>query len=170
VRALRGRRRVSALADPRLRRAGLVALIVVVLDQATKTIVQSSMRLHQSIPLGPFVDLVYLRNPGAAFSLLRDAPAVFRLPLFMVVTVVVAGALVAYLRSTPPEQVWIITALGAILGGALGNLICRVRYGEVIDFVFLHWGDWYWPAFNVADSAITVGAVVVLVTSFRRDE
>jgi signal peptidase II len=170
VRALRGRRRVSVLADARLHRAGLVALIVVVLDQGTKAIVQTSMQLHQSIRLTPFVDLVYLRNPGAAFSLLRDAPAFFRLPLFVGVTIVVAGALVTYLRSTPPEQTWIITALGAILGGAVGNLICRVRYGEVVDFVFLHWGDWYWPAFNVADSAISVGAVVILIASFRRDE
>ena len=160
---------MSALADARLRRAGLVAAIVVVLDQATKAMVQTSMQLHQTIRLGPFVDLVYLRNPGAAFSLLRDAPAFFRLPLFIVVTVVVGGALVAYLRSTPPEQTWIITALGAILGGAVGNLICRLRYGEVVDFVFLHWGDWYWPAFNVADSAISLGAVVVLAASFRRD-
>jgi len=161
---------VSVLADARLRRAGLVALIVVVLDQGSKAIVQTSMQLHQTIRLGPFVDLVYLRNPGAAFSLLRDAPAVLRLPLFVGVTIVVAGALVAYLRSTPPEQTWIITALGAILGGAVGNLICRVRYGEVVDFVFLHWGEWYWPAFNVADSAISVGAVVILLASFRRDE
>jgi len=161
---------VSALADARLRRAGLVAAIVVVLDQATKAMVQTSMQLHQTIRLGPFVDLVYLRNPGAAFSLLRDAPAFVRLPLFVGVTIVVAGALVAYLRSTPPEQTWIITALGAILGGAVGNLICRVRYGEVVDFVFLHWGEWYWPAFNVADSAISVGAVVFLLASFRRDE
>ena len=161
---------MSVLADARLRRAGLVALIVVVLDQGSKAIVQTSMQLHQTIRLGPFVDLVYLRNPGAAFSLLRDAPAVLRLPLFVGVTIVVAGALVAYLRSTPPEQTWIITALGAILGGAVGNLICRVRYGEVVDFVFLHWGEWYWPAFNVADSAISVGAVVILLASFRRDE
>ena len=160
---------MSAFADARFRRAGLVAAVVVLLDQLTKAIVQSSMSLHQTIRLGPFVDLVYLRNPGAAFSLLRDAPAFFRLPLFIVVTVVVAGALVAYLRSTPPEQTWIVTALGAILGGAVGNLICRVRYGEVVDFVFLHWGEWYWPAFNVADSAISVGAVVILLSSFRRE-
>jgi len=59
---------------------------------------------------------------------------------------------------------------GSHPGGAVGNLICRVRYGEVVDFVFLHWGDWYWPAFNVADSAISVGAVVILIASFRRDE
>ena len=161
---------MSALADARFHRAGLVALIVVVLDQATKALVQSSMQLHQTIRLGPFVDLVYLRNPGAAFSLLRDAPAFVRLPLFVGVTIVVAGALVAYLRSTPPEQTWIITALGAILGGAVGNLICRVRYGEVVDFVFLHWRDWYWPAFNVADTAISLGAVAIVLASFRRDE
>ena len=161
---------MSALADARFRRAGLVALIVVVLDQATKALVQTSMQLHQTIRVGPFVDLVYLRNPGAAFSLLRDAPAFFRLPLFVGVTIVVAGGLVAYLRSTPPEQTWIVTALGAILGGALGNLICRVRYGEVVDFVFLHWHDWYWPAFNVADTAISLGAVAIVLASFRRDE
>lgn len=159
---------MSPFADPRLRRAALVAAVVLALDQGTKALVQRTMRLHQSIRVTPFFDLTYLRNPGAAFSLFRDAPATVRLPLFLLVTVVVAAALVSYLRNTPVERTWTVVALGGILGGAVGNLVCRVRYGEVVDFVYLHWGEWYWPAFNVADSAITVGAVVVLLASFRR--
>ena len=161
---------MSVLADPRLRRAALVAAVVLALDQGTKALVQRTMRLHQSIRVTSFFDLTYLRNPGAAFSLFRDAPATIRLPLFLLVTVVVSAALVSYLRSTPVERTWTVVALGAILGGALGNLVCRVRYGEVVDFVYLHWGEWYWPAFNVADSAISVGAVVLLLASFRRGD
>ena len=121
---------MSVLADPRLRRAALVAAVVLALDQGTKALVQRTMRLHQSIRVTSFFDLTYL-------------------------------------RSTPVERTWTVVALGAILGGALGNLVCRVRYGEVVDFVYLHWGEWYWPAFNVADSAISVGVAVVLLESLR---
>ena len=77
-------------------------------------------------------------------------------------------ALLAFLRRTPADQPWAVGALGAIMGGALGNLVCRIRYGEVIDFFHLHWGELYWPMFNVADSAITVGVAIVLLHA-RRD-
>ena len=87
-----------------------------------------------------------------------------------IVTVAAVGALVSYLRKTAPDQAWLVVALGGILGGALGNLICRVRYGEVIDFVDLHWGGLHWPAFNVADSAITVGVAIVLLHGVGRRE
>jgi signal peptidase II len=108
-----------------------------------------------------------VRNTGAAFGLLAAAPAGLRLPLFLAVTLVAGVALVAYLRRTPREQRWLVGALGGILGGAVGNLVCRVRYGEVIDFLDLHWGDLHWPMFNVADTAISVGVAIVLLHTAR---
>ena len=158
---------MSVPADPRFRLAALVALAVVVVDQVTKAIVERSMGLHETIPLAPFFSLTYVRNTGAAFGVLGAAPASIRLPLFLLVTLAATWALVSMLRHANPGQRTLVAALGAILGGAAGNFICRVRYGEVIDFLDAHWGDLHWPAFNVADSAITVGVVFVLLSSMR---
>ena len=158
---------MSATADPRLRLAALVALAVVAVDQVTKAIVARSMGLHETIPLLPVFSLTYVRNTGAAFGVLGAAPASIRLPLFLLVTVGAAWALVSMLRRAQAGQRALVAALGAILGGAAGNLVCRVRYGEVIDFLDAHWGDLHWPAFNVADSAITVGVLIVLLSSLR---
>ena len=158
---------MSVVADPRFRTAALVALAVVVVDQLTKAIVERTMELHETIPLLPVFSLTYVRNTGAAFGIFGAAPAAVRLPLFLLVTVAAAWALVSMLRHARAEQHVLVTALGGILGGAAGNAICRVRYGEVIDFLDAHWGDVHWPAFNVADSAITVGVIVVLLMSFR---
>lgn len=158
---------MSVLNDSRIRLALGVALVVLALDQLTKQLVQNLMTLHETIPILPGVALTYVRNSGAAFSLLSSAPEAVRIPLFLTVTVVAVIALVSYLRTTPPERWGLISALGAILGGALGNFICRVRYGEVIDFAHVYYGEWSWPMFNVADSAITVGVIVVLLASLR---
>ena len=155
------------LTDPRLRLAVLVASVVVVLDQLTKAIVVAAIPLHHQIDLTSFLALTYVRNRGAAFSALAEAPASVRVPLFVVVTLIAVGVLLSYLRDTPPERRGLIAAFGAILGGAIGNLICRLRAGEVIDFVLLHWNGWQWPVFNVADSAITVGVAVLLLQSLR---
>jgi signal peptidase II len=154
--------------DPRWRLALAVGIGVLAADQATKVIVSRTMRLHETIVLLPLFAFTYVRNTGAAFGVLAGVPPAVRLPLFLAITLGAAGALVSFLRRTPPEQPWVVGAIGGILGGAVGNLFCRVRYGEVIDFLDLHWGDLHWPAFNVADSAITVGVAVVLLHSFRR--
>ena len=155
------------MSDPRLRLAALVALAVLVADQVTKAIVERAMVLYETIPLLPMFSLTYVRNTGAAFGVLGAAPASVRLPLFLLVTVAAAWALISMLRRAQPGQRTLVAALGAILGGAAGNFICRVRYGEVIDFLDAHWGDLHWPAFNVADSAISVGVVVVLLFGLR---
>ncbi len=155
------------MSDSRLRLAALVALAVLVVDQVTKAIVEHAMVLHETIPLLPVFALTYVRNTGAAFGVLGAAPASIRLPLFLLVTVAAAWALISMLRRAQPGQRTLVAALGAILGGAAGNFICRVRYGEVIDFLDAHWGDLHWPAFNVADAAITVGVLVVLLRGLR---
>lgn len=151
--------------DPRWRLASAMALVVFMLDRGTKVLVERTMTLEQTIDLLPFFALTYVRNPGAAFGLFRSAPEPWRIPLLLGVTAVAFVVLVAYLRDTPPERRWVVVALGAVLGGALGNLYCRARFGEVIDFFHLHWGGWSWPMFNVADSAITVGVIALLVSS-----
>ncbi|MCW5890638.1 MAG: signal peptidase II [bacterium] len=153
--------------DRRLVRATLVALVVFVVDLATKRIVEGTMTVGQEIPVVPGFGLLYVRNSGAAFGLLSGAPEWLRIPLFLVVTVAALWLLVSYLRSTPPERGWVVVALGGIVGGALGNLACRLRSGEVVDFFHLHVGEWSWPMFNVADIGITLGVAVVLLESFR---
>jgi signal peptidase II len=158
--------------DGRVRLAAIVAAAVLVADQATKAIVQAAMTPGESKSIDelPFFALTYVRNTGAAFGVIAAAPPGIRLPLFFVVTVVAVGALVSFLRRTSPDHRWLVGALGGILGGALGNLICRVRYGEVIDFLDVHWGTHHWPAFNVADSAITVGVAIVLLHGLRHGD
>ena len=153
--------------DRRFRWAGVAAVVVVALDLVSKAIVERSMTLYESIPLLPFFSLTYVRNTGAAFGVLRDLSPTLRLPLFVLVTIGAVAALASYLRQVRPEQTWVATALGGILGGAIGNLIDRVRYGEVVDFLHLHYGGFDWPMFNVADSAISVGVVLLLLHSLR---
>lgn len=155
------------MSDPRWRIAGAVAAAVLVLDQATKAAIERTMALHETIPLLPFFSLTYVRNTGAAFGLMAGLPAWLRLPLFLVATVAAVGALVSYLRQLRADEPWLAGALGGILGGAAGNLVCRVRYGEVVDFLHVHYRAFDWPMFNVADSAISVGVVLVLLHSLR---
>jgi len=158
---------MGILTDRRLRFALISAVTILVLDQVTKSIVASSMRLYESIPLLPFFSLTYVRNTGAAFGLLGGLPPTVRLPLFCLVTVGAVFALVSYLRDLRPDESLIAIALGGILGGAAGNFVDRVRFHEVVDFLHLHYGGYDWPMFNVADSAITVGVALVLIRSFR---
>jgi signal peptidase II len=153
--------------DRRVRLALAAALVVLVLDQVTKAIVERTMGLHDSIPLLPFFSLTYVRNTGAAFGILSDLAPSLRLPLFLLVAVAAMWALGSYLRQVRDDESWVALALGGIIGGAVGNLVCRVRYGEVVDFLHLHYRGYDWPMFNVADSAITVGVAIVLLHSLR---
>lgn len=158
---------VSSQRQVRLVQFLATALLVIAVDQASKALILARLPLFDSIPVvDGFFKIVHVRNPGAAFSLLASAPEWFRGPFFLVVTMaaVIALSIVA-LRLDPHERLLSI-ALGGILGGALGNLIDRLVHGEVIDFLYLYWRDWYWPAFNVADSSITISVLVVIVHSF----
>lgn len=148
-----------------LGRALALAAAVVIADQATKGWVVRSLPLGRSIPLTSFFALTYLRNTGSVFGLLADAPAGVRAVLFSVVAVLGIGGVLYYLWHTGPGEKAVAAALGGILGGAVGNSIDRLRWGEVVDFLDLHWRDLHWPAFNVADAAITVGLVVVVIRS-----
>jgi len=149
----------------------LVASIVggiLFLDQVTKTLIAQSLEIGQHVPiLAGFFDLTHMRNPGAAFSFLAQAPEWFRQPFFLVATGVAIVALLFFILYAQEEGTLLVVAAASILGGAIGNLIDRLLYGEVIDFLLFYWRDWAWPAFNVADSAITVGAALLILDSFR---
>jgi len=148
-------------------RYGLLALLagtIIVVDQATKLAVMESMRLHESIPIvQDFFSLTYIRNPGAAFGLLAGSSNAFRM-VFFGITSLVALALLGTILFRLPEKDWLgQLSIAGILGGAVGNLIDRLRYGEVIDFLDVHVKSYHWPAFNVADSAISVGVVFLII-------
>jgi signal peptidase II len=150
----------------------LVAVIVGVilfLDQLTKTLIAQSLEIGQRIPMiASFFDLTHLRNPGAAFSFLAQAPEWFRQPFFLIVTGVAVVALLFFITYAKDEGTLLVVAAASILGGAIGNLIDRLLYGEVIDFLLFYWRDYHWPAFNVADSCITLGVIGLLWASWRQ--
>jgi signal peptidase II len=145
------------------------ALTVVVLDQLTKAIVLARMELHQSIPIvDGFFALTYVRNTGAAFGILADRLAELRVPFLLAVSVLALGVLFWFIRTVPADRRAVIAACGGVLGGAIGNMIDRAAYGEVIDFLDVYVGTYHWPAFNVADAAITVGVVVLCLDALRQ--
>lgn len=149
-----------------------LALVVVILDQLTKIWIDTDMRLYESIPvIDGFFSLTYVRNTGAAFSMLADMSEAYRIPFFASVAGVAVIAILYFVHTTPVSQKVVLVACGFVLGGALGNLIDRVSYGSVIDFLDVYYGDWHFPAFNVADSCITIGVGLLLLSSvFARDE
>jgi signal peptidase II len=151
---------------------GILALAIIVADQLTKIWIVADMRLYQSIPVvDGFLSLTYVRNTGAAFSMFSDLPEGIRVPFFLGVVMIAAGAIGYFVRVTPPQDKLTLVACAFVLGGALGNAIDRIVYGSVIDFLDVYVGDWHWPAFNVADSFISVGVVLLLLAGgFSRDE
>jgi signal peptidase II len=139
---------------------GLSAAIIV-LDQVTKWYVEAKLTFATPVPVLPFFDLTLLHNTGAAFSFLAGE-AGWQRWFFTALALGVSGLITVWLYKLPRhEQRWTGAALSLVLGGALGNVIDRIRLGYVVDFIHLHYDDWYWPAFNVADSAISVGAVML---------
>jgi signal peptidase II len=138
-----------------------LAVVIVVLDQLSKQIVDNSMQLYQTIELLPFFQLTYLRNHGAAFSFLSEAGGWQRW-FFIALSVAASIGISIWLKKLPIARQREAIAWSLVLGGALGNLIDRVAYGYVIDFLDVFYQNWHWPAFNVADSAITIGVMFLL--------
>ena len=142
----------------------LIALAVVVTDQASKWLVLRYFRLGQSLPILPgFFDLTFVLNPGAAFSLLSTLPEGIRNPFFILVSMSASVLIVVYRSRYLRHNGLASASLALILGGAIGNLIDRVRYGVVVDFLDAHIYQYHWPVFNVADSAISVGVTLLLL-------
>ncbi len=142
---------------------GLSALVIV-LDQISKLLIVKSFALYESIKILEVFDLALLHNTGAAFSFLSDAGGMQRW-LFTGIAIIASIAITYFLKKHANETLYAL-ALSLILGGALGNLIDRIAYGYVIDFLLFHWDNHYFPAFNIADSAITCGAGLLIWESF----
>ncbi len=144
-----------------------VAAAVVLVDQATKAVVQRSFFLGESVPvIDGFFNLTYVRNPGAAFSFLASGNPAWVIPFFVVISLIVGVGIVYYYRRTDPAQRLHRWGLSLVLGGAAGNLIDRFLYRSVVDFLDFYAGTSHWPAFNVADSAITTGVGLILLEMF----
>lgn len=139
-----------------------LAALVFVLDIATKQIAEAFLNYGQPVYLLPVLDFTLLYNKGAAFSFLANEGGWQRW-FFTAISLVVSIVLIVWLKKLPRTQLWLPIALALILGGALGNLFDRVMFGHVIDFISVHWDKSYFPAFNIADSAITVGAIMMAI-------
>ena len=143
-----------------------LALVVIALDQFAKTLILGNLQLGDSRTVTSFFNVVRWHNTGAAFSFLAGA-AGWQRWFFIALGIVAAGFIVWMLRSHPTQKLFCL-AVTMIMGGALGNVIDRLWHGYVVDFLQVHWGGWYFPSFNLADSAITLGAVLLIVDELRR--
>jgi len=140
-----------------------VALGVILLDQYTKGLILDNFVPYESIQVLPVLNLTLMYNTGAAFSFLAAADGWQRW-VFLTLALIIGAAIVVWLRKLKARSQWLLACgLVLILGGALGNAVDRIKLGHVIDFIHVHWNDAYFPAFNVADSSITVGAALLLL-------
>ena len=139
----------------------LIGAAILLVDQVTKGLVTQRFSLHENLEVIPgFFDLTYVRNTGGAFGVLAGEASRLRTGLFLAVSCVALGIIFYLYTSIPPGKPWLGAGLAMTFGGALGNLVDRLRFGEVVDFLDFHIGTLHWPAFNVADSAISVGIAI----------
>jgi signal peptidase II len=137
------------------------AVVIVAADQASKWwILERLMQPPRIVPLTPFLDFVLVWNRGITFGLFNQGGAAQPI-VFTALAIVIAAGLLVWLKGV--RQGWVAVAIGAILGGAIGNVLDRLRFGAVVDFIDMHVAGWHWPAFNVADSAISVAVVAVAI-------
>lgn len=147
----------------------IVSALVLTFDQATKLYVAKTMELYSSISvIRNFFTITYIRNKGAAFSFLAGSD--YRRPILTLVSLVAIIAIIIFFRKLRPDQKFTAFCLSLIFAGAVGNLIDRIRLGEVIDFLSVHWHELYWPAFNIADSAICVGVVLLAIDMYFEEK
>ncbi len=137
------------------------------LDQLTKVWIQNSFRLYEMKAIIPgFFDFYYVFNTGAAFGILSKTSPAFRIPFFIGISILAIGIILYLFHKQEESEIMAPLALSLVLGGALGNLIDRIRLGKVVDFLLVHYKDFRWPAFNVADIAITVGVALLILRMF----
>jgi signal peptidase II len=141
----------------------LVAGLVVLADQITKALVIKYLPLHKNISIiAGLFDITHILNPGGAFGLMADMSAVVRTVVFLFISSLAVGLILYFYIKTPREFIFLSCAFALIFGGAIGNLIDRVRFGAVVDYLDFYIGKYHWPAFNIADSAITVGMFIFI--------
>jgi signal peptidase II len=144
----------------------ILSVLVLVADQATKQWVLAALQPYEVIPVLPVFNLTLVFNEGAAFSFLATASGWQRW-FFIGLAIVITGVLVAWLARLKPHERFTAAGLSLVAGGAVGNLVDRLAYGHVVDFLDFYWRSWHWPAFNVADSAITVGVALLLLEALH---
>lgn len=143
-----------------------ITLLVIILDQLSKILADQFLQYHQPVEIIPMFNFTLMYNKGAAFSFLANAGGWQRW-FFLILTSAVSIFLFLWLKKLKPQQVILYTALSLILGGAIGNLIDRAIYGHVIDFLDVYYQQYHWPAFNIADSAIFVGAILLIFDTLK---
>ncbi|MEQ9619712.1 MAG: signal peptidase II [Deltaproteobacteria bacterium] len=146
-----------------------ITAIIVAADQLSKWLVVRNIPLYGRVEFLPFLDLTHIRNPGAAFGIFRDMPESIRIPLFVVVLITAVIVIFYFLSQTQSGDRLLVISLSLILGGAIGNSIDRFKLRYVTDFIDFHWfGNpaLHWPPFNLADSAITIGVILILLDTF----
>ena len=143
----------------------LISLSIFLLDILTKNYIQNKIMYGEQVEITSFLRFVHFQNPGAAFSFLSDQGGWQR--YFLIAISLLAVIYIPWLINQYKKNMLIVIGLLLILGGAIGNLYDRISYGYVIDFIYLHIAEFYWPAFNVADSAISIGVLLFLYGSFR---
>ncbi len=141
----------------------IIVAIIFTSDQITKEIVTESLPLHTGIQVTAFFDLVHVRNSGVAFGMMSNDASAFQRTLFIFLSIGAIFAITWIIYSSIAIELGLLGGYSLFFGGALGNLIDRIRYGQVIDFLDVHWGNLHWPAFNVADSALCLGAGLFLI-------
>ena len=143
----------------------LISLSIFLLDILSKNYIQDKIMYGEQVEITSFLSLVHFQNPGAAFSFLSDQGGWQR--YFLIVISLLAVIYIPWLINQYKKNILIVLGLLLILGGAIGNLFDRISYGYVIDFIYFHINEFYWPAFNVADSAISIGVLFFLYGSFK---
>ncbi|GHV52014.1 lipoprotein signal peptidase [Deltaproteobacteria bacterium] len=145
-----------------------VAVLVLILDQVSKAWVVATLPEYTQIPvIKGFFNFVHVHNKGAAFGFLNRGDITWQFWLFLAATVIAAIVIIMLAKNASSREYNFFFSLGLILGGAAGNLIDRIRYREVIDFLDFYWRNYHWPAFNIADIAICCGAFLALILSWR---
>ncbi len=144
-----------------------LSLVVIIADQISKTVMVNWLDLYETVPVLPFFNLTMAHNTGAAFSFLAGAGGWQRW-FFVVLAAVISAVLIIWMRRLAQTAKLEAISLALIIGGAIGNVLDRLIYGYVIDFIDVYAGSYHWPAFNVADSAICIGAVLLIIDSFRK--
>mgnify|MGYP001578110825 CR=1 FL=1 len=146
----------------------ILSLSVFVLDQITKYIVYTNMRYHQSIQvIGDFFMITYTRNSGAAFSILSNVNSSFRTPFFLSISIVTISLIIIFYKRIAVKGKWYQISFGFILGGAFGNLLDRIRWGNIVDFFDFGIKNIRWPVFNIADSSICIGVGILFLLMMK---